>query len=254
MAQKKINFVDEYVNWIRSETRIKQLGEWTEISSPLLDRHNDFLQIYIRQVGDKFELTDDGYTIADLEASGCELDSPKRKKILEATLNGFGVQKSGTALVASATKENFALKKHNLLQAMLTVNDLFFTSKPMVQSLFLEDVVGWLEANRIRYVPNSKFVGKSGFDHLFDFVIPHSLSKPERLVQAINNPTRAAAEAFAFSWVDTESNRPEGATAYAILNDQYKAPPSNVLQALLKYNINPVRWSEREQVLPALQN
>ncbi len=50
----------------------------------------------------------------------------------------------------------------------------------MVLSLFYEDVVTWLDLHEIRYTPKVKFTGKSGFDHLFDFVIPKSRSSPER--------------------------------------------------------------------------
>ncbi len=72
----------------------------------------------------------------------------------------------------TATAEDFPLKKHSLIQAMLAVNDLFYLAKPVVESLFFEDVVAWLDANDIRYTPGVKFPGISGYDHLFSFVIP----------------------------------------------------------------------------------
>ena len=42
-----------------------------------------------------FILTDDGYTIDDLELGGCKLNTPKRQDLLQITLNGFGVQLEG---------------------------------------------------------------------------------------------------------------------------------------------------------------
>jgi hypothetical protein len=45
---------------------------------------------------------------------------------------------------------------------MLAVNDLFYLAKPIVESLFYEDVVQWLDANDIRYTPSVKFTGISG--------------------------------------------------------------------------------------------
>ena len=64
----------------------------------------------------------------------------------------------------------------------------FYLAKPMVESLFYEDVISWLDVNDIRYTPKAKFTGISGYDHLFDFVIPKSRRQPERMVQAINRP------------------------------------------------------------------
>ncbi|HNY35282.1 MAG TPA: DUF1829 domain-containing protein [Methanothrix soehngenii] len=98
---------------------------------------------------------------------------------------------------------------------MLAVNDLFYLASPMVSSLFLEDVVAWLDENGIRYTPNVKFTGKSGYDHLFDFVIPKSKKRPERILQAINRPSRDEAGATAFAWIDTREVRASDSRAYA---------------------------------------
>ena len=83
-----------------------------------------------------------------------------------------------------ASPDNFALRKHNLVQAMLAVNDMFYLAVPMVASLFYEDVVAWLDLHDIRYTPKVKFTGKTGYDHLFDFVIPKSRRQPERIIQS----------------------------------------------------------------------
>jgi hypothetical protein len=154
---------------------------------PYLDRHNDALQIYVRSENDSLVLTDDSYIIHDLEASGCKLDTQKRKDLLQMTLNGFGVKLNHEAIEVQATPENFPLRKHNLI-----LNDLFYLAKPIIESLFYEDVVAWLDANGIRYTPSVKFTGISGYDHHFHFAIPKSKKQPERIVQAITRPTREA--------------------------------------------------------------
>jgi hypothetical protein len=79
-------------------------------------------------------------------------------------------------------------------QSTLAVIDLFFLSVPMAGSLFYEDVTAWLDQHDVRYTPNVKFTGTSGFDHLFEFVIPRSRQQPERILQTINRPSRDTAE------------------------------------------------------------
>jgi len=180
--------LDQYLAWLRDKTALRQVKDWIEITTPYLDRHNDYLQIYVKRENSRFILTDDGYTIEDLKRSGCELESRKRKELLNLTLNGFGVKLDGSSLTVHASPDNFALRKHNLVQSMLAVNDLFYLAVPMVASLFLEDVASWLDLREIRYTPKVKFTGKSGYDHLFDFVIPASKRQPERILQAINRP------------------------------------------------------------------
>jgi hypothetical protein len=152
---------------------------------------------------------------------------------LKLTLNGFGIQLDDDALVVHATPDNFNLRKHNLVQAMLAINDLFYLAEPMVGSLFLEDVSVWMELNEIRFTPSVKFTGKSGYDHLFHFAIPKSRRAPERIVQAINPPNRDTAEALAFVWIDTKEVRSADSRALAFLNDSEHRPSPTVFDALL---------------------
>jgi hypothetical protein len=238
--------VERYHAWLRDRTVLKQLRQWTEITTPFLDRHNDCIQIYARREDGGFLLTDDAYTLNDLEMSGCSLDTPKRKEMLRTALNGFGMRLVDGALQVHATADNFALRKHNLIQAILAVNDLFYLASPTIKSLFLEDVTAWLDLSGVRYLPRVKVPGLSGFDHVFDFAIPKSSARPERLVKAVSNPNRDSAQNFAFAWLDTQPTRPANAAAYAIINDNERTVPSTVTDAFNAYGISSILWSQRE--------
>ncbi len=248
MIDEVQRLVDQYVAWLRDKSSLRQVKDWVEITTPYLDRHNDYLQIYAKRQNGGFLLTDDCYVVEDLERSGCKLDTPKRKKLLEITLNGFGVALNGSALEVRATPDSFALRKHNLVQAMLAVNDLFYLATPIVTSVFYEDVVAWLELIEVRYTPKVKFTGKSGYDHLFDFVIPKSRLQPERVLRAINRPGRETAQAMVFSWLDTRNVRAPDSRAYAVLNDSERTASLDVVDALRSYEIRPVFWSRRDEV------
>ena len=253
MVQEIDKLLNDYRAWLKDKTTLREVdGSWVEITTPYLDRHNDALQIYVRQENSGYVLTDDSYTIHDLEASGCNLHTDKRQDLLKMTLNGFGVRMNNSGLEVHATQENFPLRKHSLIQAMLAVNDLFYTAKPIVENLFYEDVIAWLEANDIRYTPKVKFTGTSGYDHLFDFVIPKSRRQPERIAQAINRPTRDTAESFILAWLDTRQVRPAESRAYAVLNDNEQPVSGGVLDAFRNYQIQPVAFSHRAEVVAEL--
>ena len=147
-----------------------------------------------------------------------------------------------------ASADTFALRKHNLIQAMLAVNDLFYMASPTIANLFYEDVVAWLDLSEIRYTPSVKFTGKSGYDHQFDFVIPKSRLQPERVLRAITRPNRDTAQAMVFSWIDTKEVRFPDSRAYAILNDSEKPVSENVLDAIRNYDVHPIPWSGRDKV------
>ena len=92
-----------------------------------------------------------------------------------------------------------------------------------------------------------KFTGKSGYDHRFDFVIPKSRTQPERVLRAINRPSRDTAQAMAFSWIDTREVRSPQTRAYAILNDSEQTVSENVLDAMRNYDVHPIPWSARDE-------
>jgi len=62
-----LQLVDDYFRWLRSHTQVRDVEGWTESTVPFLDRHNDHLQLYVQPHNGDYVLTDDGYTVADLE-------------------------------------------------------------------------------------------------------------------------------------------------------------------------------------------
>ncbi len=240
------NLVKGYVEWLRRGLVISEESGVYEITTPFLDRHNDHLQIYLRNENGHFVLTDGGYILADLEMSGVDINTPKRRQVLETILRGFGVHREGDELSVEAQPEDLPRRKHALLQAMLAVNDMFVMGQEQVLSLFLEDVEGFLRAHKVRYVAQIKLTGRSGFDHHFDFAIPPSETRPERLLRAINTPNRDNIEVLCFAWSDTREVRASDTQALAILNDTDRRIGAEALQALKAYQIIPVPWSARE--------
>ena len=243
------HLLDNYYAWLRDKTAWKQIDKWAEITTPYLDRNNDYIQIYLKEHEGGFLLTDDGAIIGGLAQEGCALDSEKRQKLLQTTLNGYGIScGDDKSLQVKADQDNFALRKHSLVQAMLAVNDMFYLASPHIASLFFEDVRDWLELSKIRYSEHVSFMGKSGFVRKFDFLIPKSDRQSERIIKTINNPDKNSADALIMDWLDTREQRPEESQAYAMVNDNERKVSSNLPNALESYDIQPILWSEREQV------
>ena len=248
MIEEIQQLTEQYLDWLRDEITFRQHGQTVEVTAPFLDRHNDYIQFFATRDKNGLLLTDDGYTITDLEMCGCPLDTPRRKALLKSTVNGFGVKLVDNELQVNANATDYGRKKHRLLQAMLAVNDLFYLATSTVRSLYHEDVVAWLDDSDIRYTPRVKLSGKTGYDHHYDFVIPKSTSHPERVLLSINNPDRASAERTVFAWEDTRDARRGDSRAYAILNDSRASLSSSILGAFRSYDVVPVPWSERESV------
>ncbi len=246
MATVCDELVESYLSWVRDRISVADIDGVCEITTPFLDRHNDRLQIYVEKTDKGLRLTDDGYIIGDLEASGCSIDTPNRRALLQTVINGFGVHVQDGELFAEASTASFPQKKHALLQSMLAVNDMFMTARQRVATLFLEDVSEFLDEHEVRYSPNVEFTGKTGFTHKFDFLIPKSRQYPERLIRAINQPTRDHATSVLFAWTDTKHDRSQDSKFYVFLNDTGRDLPADLLSAFEEYEVGAIPWSRRD--------
>ncbi len=236
---------DSYHKWLGDNTVLQTIEDSVEITVPFLDRHNDHLQIYAERSEGEFILSDDGYTIDDLELSGCNLDTETRTQLLNITLNGFGVRRIGNVLQVKATLESFALQKQNLLQAMLSVNDLHYTARPTVASMFAEDIAAWLTQSKVLYERNVEFTGKTGLKVRYDFVIPKNGIRPNLALWGIGNPNPESAKKTVFDWEDTQDARDDEYIPYAVLNDVNRSVSDNVITAFRNYGFRTETFSAR---------
>lgn len=244
--------ISDYLKWLKEGLLVSELQGSCRIATPFVDRHNDEIEIYVEKSNGGLRLTNDGYTIADLASSGMNFGTDKRKAPLTPILNGFGVHQEGDELQVYATTQDFPQKKHNLVQAMLAVNDMFVMGEEHVLSLFKEDVAKFLETNQIPVFPDFKLSGRSGFDHKFDFGLPKTQRRPQRVIRTINDLTKDQALSFAFAAADVQVLRSEKLLAFAFVNDVEHPPNQDNLTAIKAYEIEPLMWSRRQDVLPLL--
>lgn len=252
MSTRIHELVDKYVSFIKENITVEKINDdLFAIETPFLDRKNDFISIYAKFNNGNIILTDNGETLIDLELSGMKFNTPKRKAELELVLHGLAINydKENGALSVTANATNFAAKKHNIIQAIIGINDMFVMSESKVMNFFYDDVTRYFEENDIRYSPNIDLEGKSGFIHKFDFLIPKSKNTPERCIKLLNRPKKENIKATIFSFEDTKEriNR----LSYVIMNDE-EPINTELISAVSEYDIKPFLWSQRNNYIEEL--
>lgn len=247
------NLIKSYIEWLNKKITFRQIGEWFEITTPYLNHHNDYIQLFAKKDERKILLSDDGITIDELEMAGVTIDrSEKRKSELSIILNNFGIKReSNNELILSCNETNFPESKHRFIQALLSVYDMYLLSEAKVESFFFDDVCKYFDAHDVRYTPNVQFTGKSNFSHHFDFSIPKSKNSLERLIKLLNTPRKDLALSQIFTFEDTQLNRPES-TGIVIINDSTQNVSDDLIGAFEQYDITPIKWSEKENYLEKL--
>ena len=118
------DLVSEYYRWLADRTILREHGETVEINTPFLDRHHDGIQLFAKMDGGSIRLSDDGCTLCDLEQTGLDLSTDRRRVMLETILRVNGVSMDGDELYVIATAENFPERKRDLLDAIIRVSDM----------------------------------------------------------------------------------------------------------------------------------
>lgn len=247
-----IKLKEKYINWLEQEISVNRINEYLEITSPFLDRYNDYLQVYAKlEENNEIILTDDSYIINNLQMSGIDINSNKRKQLLKSFLNKYNVKLEEDALVIKSGIEDFPQKILFLMQAMLNVDDMFMLSQNKVASIFLEDVGNFLDSKEIFYSKDVSFIGKSGFIYSYEYLLQRTKEKPERLCKVINNPNKQNFQNTIFMWNDTKETRDINSQLIVFLNDENEIDPT-VIEGFKNYNVNTIPWSEREKHLNLL--
>lgn len=102
----------------------------------------------------------------------------------------------------------------------------------------------WLDDHGVRYSVQVTMIGKTGYYHVFNFLIPLSDAASERLVQTISRLDKQAVEHTVFSWSDVQPSRPD-TQAFPVVNDE-TAPTAHSERALTAFGVETILWSDRE--------
>jgi len=240
--------IDDYANWLKSEITFTKYGEFIELTTPYLDRFNDYLQIYVKQESTgKITITDDGYIIGNLLSSGTTFRSgSKRKGLLDRIIQNYSLQLVDNAIIAVATPQSFPQKKHSMVQAMLAIDDMYEMSPESVKSFFLEDVQKFLDDNEVYYSRDFSLIGKTGSLYTYEYHFQRTKHKPERFCKAIDKIRESSRNLTIFNWIDTQEKRNNEGQLIVMLNDENHINATDV-EALKSYDIEPVLYSKRQE-------
>lgn len=248
-----MDHITNYLNWLKTNMTQTQIDPTTvEITTPFLDRHNDYTQIYIKILDDgQLCISDNGYIVDDLKMCGISLKGEKRNLIFHQILNGRGIRYNDKTdeLFIICDRSQIAESQHTLLQGMLDINDMFYLNTDTVTSVFYEDVIDFFDSNEIYYSQDIKVTGKSGLSHDFPFVLQKNKNHPERMIKLSNRLDKNEAERIMFAWSDVSEKRKDSQLIVFIndLNTYNKDLPRNMSQ----YNpsIISVDWTERDKMI-----
>ncbi|WP_435005142.1 DUF1828 domain-containing protein [Tundrisphaera lichenicola] len=241
-----------YLEWLGTQASQEQLdGGWSSITLPYLDRHNDYLQVFIREEFEGVRITDDGRIIRDLANIGCDLKAvgTKRRRLASTILRGMGLDIDAIdtgEITTNAVNGDFAGKLHSVLMSMMAIDGLAVASPPNIAAIFKDDVVDWLRALNIDFQDGATYRGHSGNNHKFDFLVRSKTEGPSKILQVLSKPDRMHVQSFTYEVIDTlQAVQGVPPDFFALYSDSQPLP-QHLRNALYSHRIEPVQWSERD--------
>lgn len=152
-------------------------------------------------------------------------------------------------IIKVTDESTFSQDLHSIISAVIDIGNLYLTAQDRVASYFYDDVLEFLDKKKIYYTEDVEFKGKTNFTHTYDLLFQKNQQNPERLCNVIDNPNKGKISNVLFLWEDTKDIRKvknPDSRLIIILNDEQRLP-QNILEALERYDVSPVLWSEREE-------
>jgi len=206
-----INIIKDYLNFIESSTKIKEIKNGCYISLPFLYSGDHFIELCIKQLNDNlFMISDLGNILIEVESSGVPIFSnKKRKTLLLDIVKKYKLNLEGVSLKKSANKKELAQTIHNFIEATKAISDLtyFREIKIAKESIINQEIKHVLDHKKIEYLEKAeaKIEGRLE-NHNVDFFIKNE--KPEIIVTHSGENMKNRAEVWGFKFFDIKEKNP----------------------------------------------
>lgn len=122
--------ISNYYEFTKSNIKIKEMNDYQEITTPLLDHFNDYIQVYVHADTNNNEIiiTDDSYTLSNLKLGGLTF-SDKRTALVKKLCTQFGVKQEDDEIFIHANNDDFGAKLDALLQCIVNINNFCYQNQ-----------------------------------------------------------------------------------------------------------------------------
>lgn len=249
----------EYFDFIHKNTKIIEISNGqTEIITPFVDSTGEGISFSVHYDGKFYTITDEGFTLWDLETKGIDLiKKGKRKELFQSQLsyNGFSLNKRNE-ITRKVSKSELGQTIHDMTQLLININDLTYLHTHNVTQQFFEDVKQYFMTHEeFSVFPSFNITGKSRLNHKFSYVFKSKgLSKLTRVYNSID---KQKVDTILTSWLDTTEYRKkeflDEEKLYIILSDEgYNNMNDDHLLALETYDIKVLNFENKNSLISEL--
>lgn len=247
-----------YFDWIKNNHQFYDINNNSiEVQTPYLDNFGDSISLIINKVDNNFIISDQGYTLWNLQSHGIDVTKSNtlRNQIMTSIINfDSATLTDKNEIIKSANDRSLSQSIHEMTQILIRLSDLSFTHSSRVKSIFYQEVMDYFSENNETYnfFPSFYITGKSHLKHKVDYLF-FNRSRERKLVKVQNSLNKNSIDSVLISWLDTSSyrlaNYGENTTLDVLVNgENFNNIKDEYIQALNEYNIGIVNFDDKESL------
>ena len=246
---KPDKLIEEYGEWLKREASAKDLGDWKEITLPMLDGSNDGLIFYAKTDGHGIMFTDDGYALESFHQNGVTHTDARRER-MERIAHKYGAGiRNGQIVLESEGSCADAMNRY--AQALLGVGSMMEAVQHRVAEYFADDVAAVLDECNVFYTASVGIRGVSKYEHNFDFIFQRSANHPTRFCQAPNKFDKNAVRDIMWGWEDTRKAKERAGARLVVIGDDREGPlQDGALDAFTNCGVSVIPYSKLAERAP----
>lgn len=248
--------IETYLSGIKKDLSIERVENGCVLYTPYLDPSNDIIKVFIEDINDKIRISDISQVDEYLFLHGVDI---KPKSVVEwnfkKTLNRLKINSNGSELFVEVSKENIADGINRIVNTVISLDNLTYTSKTRTSVDFQDEVASWLTDNHVTYESKVSIEDRLAAPPVvIDFVI-NRIDKVPVYLGAFHSESKQYADTLAYKW---HSNiiqlRSANYQFYSsvILDDDEENVWDKSYKLFNKYADCVVYWEDRNNILPIL--
>lgn len=247
-----------WIDLIANETKFNRLeNKKIQVSTPYTDSFGDGLVFnVVADDHNKYTLTDEGYTIWNLQNNGVNLKqkNSNRWRILLSIIkpDNFMVGQKDEIFKTDLLKKDLPQAITDFVQILINVSDIAYMNRTNTAGIFFDDAKNYFYARRTQFsfIPSIYTDGKSNLKYKFEYLFT---TEPNnfKLTKLYNTLSKNSMDAIIGIWSDTVNATKENYgnnTTFNVLLNGISDTEQPFIEGLQQHDIRVIDFQNKNQV------
>lgn len=259
---EELNLINtKWTNWISKQTEFERINNNTiQVLTSFTDAFDDGILFNIISDGDTtYSVTDNGYTIWNLETNGINVSKKgsNRNRILNSIINPYKFSVTPNKAIEKKKLKLDELPQAitDFVQVLINVSDIAFMNRTNTASIFTDDAHTYFSSRDKEYnfFTNAITLGKTNQQYRFEFNFMPKIQE-YKLTKMYNTISKNTMESIIGIYSDTfdyiSENFGKNASMNVLVNG-ITAKEKDYISGLQSHNINVIDFQNKNDVKDA---